>query len=643
MPHDGPWGDGMCGIAGFEAHGSTDPEIAETLLAHLAPRGPDGAWHRRVGAWELVQTRLSVIDLSPSVRYPMPNETNDVWLLFNGEVYNHLDLRRHLERLGHRFRTRCDAEVVVHGWEEWGPAVFRKLSGMWAIALCDVRTNEVVLARDARGVKPLVWTAGSRFAFSSDAMALVGAGLSIGEVDPDAIAEFGAFHYVPPPGTGLRDVEQVPAGSYLRRSADGRVTIDAWAPSVFDGAPSESVTDQEADAAIQRAVDRQLQADVPVGIFLSGGVDSALVLDCAAKSHKSPVAFTIGFEGAGDYDETNAARDLARALGVEHHVHVLRPRFGDTIEAVASAFDTPFADPSAIATLPLARLARSHVTVALSGTGGDDLFAGYYRHRAIRLRRPFAALPTRLRRLAYGGGAFRGSERRTGLALATSYARRLAMSAGEDDRAFYLDLVGRSTSDDVAELFASGGALADARCSLAERNSLASGAQLSLAQIQEFELDTYLSGDLLVKEDRATMASGLEGRVPLLDEEVTLLAARTPEAQRAGLLAGKVLLRRIARQRLGRRVSATRKRGFAVPLGLFLQRGWREDALDWISSEPSVLLDTRQAHRLLSIRQRAPLDVWAVCALLAWERRLSRVRASSVPPRTSSARTPGST
>ena len=619
----------MCGLAGFERRAEDFEAVAQPLLAGLAHRGPDGAWAQQVGAWGLVQTRLAVVDLSPDVRYPMPNESGDTWLLFNGEIYNHPELRRDLESRGHSFRSRCDAEVIVHGYEEWGDDVFPRLNGMWAVALVDERKSELVLARDARGVKPLVRTTGERFAFSSEAMALVAAGLSAGQVDHDAVAEYAAFHYVPPPATGLDDVEQVPPGTLVRRFADGRIQSEKWSPRLFAAAPRVPVSTEEADRTLRGAVERQLRADVAVGVFLSGGIDSALLLAHAVDLGHRPAAFTVGFESAGDYDETVAARQLAHRLGVDHHVDVLKASFATSVDLVGRAFDSPFGDPSAIATLPLAQFARGSVTVALTGTGGDDLFAGYYRHRATRLRRLFSALPSPLRSLIGVAGVSRGSERTSGMSLAVSYAQRLAASSAVDDRDFYMSLTGSSTSRHVAALLLGDRTLHSARAPLAERHGLPGGCRLTLDQIQEFELETYLAGDLLVKEDRATMAWGLEGRVPWLDNEVALLAARTPEKQRATLWSGKVLLRRVARQRLGRRVARIRKRGFAVPLGLLLSHGWKTEAHDWLGSQRSELVDCARAIDRLRASPQNPLDLWALSALLAWEQRLAAMRTSA--------------
>lgn len=374
----------MCGIAGFASRAEVaDRNVAAVLSERLTRRGPDGAWHFSRCNVELVQTRLAVVDLSDKVTYPIPNEDENVWLVFNGEIYDHHVMRQELEVLGHQFRTRCDAEVVVHAYEEWGDKAFGRLNGMFALAILDERCKELVLARDQFGIKPLVQTVTGRFAFASDAVALVSAGLTAGEIDADAMAEFAAFNYIPPPLTGLRAIEHVPTGVAIHRRADGTETSMPFASSPFAGDPRQAPVDPKAlNAALQQAVRRQLRADVDVGVLLSGGMDSALLLSCAVDAEVRPRAYTVAFARYGDYDESARAARLATALGGEHEIATFSSGFETAVNSVASAFDQPFADSSAIATPQLARLAKSSSTVVLSGTGSDELFAGYYRVRA---------------------------------------------------------------------------------------------------------------------------------------------------------------------------------------------------------------------------------------------------------------------
>jgi asparagine synthase (glutamine-hydrolysing) len=609
----------MCGIAGFEPRGERDQEVATRLGDALASRGPNGTWsERRERAW-LVQTRLAVIDLSPAVRYPMPNEAGDVWLLYNGEIYNHAALRSELRGRGHSFHTRCDAEVVVHGYEEWGDALFARLNGMFALAIVDERGGDLVLARDRFGIKPLVRTTSGPFAFASTATALLRAGLCAPEVDEQAVREFLALHYVPPPHTGLAGVEEVLPGTLLRRGRDGRETTQRWAAQPLEE-PGDPVPVDTVEAVVGAAVERQLVADVEVGVFLSGGIDSSLVLSFAAEQGARPQAFTLSFPGYGDYDEADAAATAAGHYGVRHHRIPFNSTFGEAIEGVGAAFDQPFADSSAIPTLALATYTAEHVRVALSGTGGDDLFGGYYRHRAHRLRPLLTAVPHAVAERLSSPAGQGGDERRSGVALMRSYARRLVSAGGSGDVAQYLGLIGGLTSPsglgavrlDVDARTIAGG--------LAARYGLREGAPGStLRRLQEFELATYLPGDLLRKEDRATMAVGLEARVPLLDDELVRLAATMPEAQKIGWTSGKRALRELARRRLPRSISAGRKRGFAFPLGALFRGDWRAEAADWFSSQPGRLVDGPAAAHLVLGGGAPAADLWALAVLARWE------------------------
>jgi len=614
----------VCGIAGFRTTRTDPAGPAQVLLDELSLRGPDGGWWEQAEGWCLVQTRLAVFDLSDQVRYPMTNEDGSVLLLFNGEVYNHLDLRAELLGLGHVFATHCDAEVVVHGYEQWGTGVLSRLNAMFALAILDRRTGELLLARDERGIKPLVRTTRGPVAFGSDALALVAAGLVDGTVDQAAIAQYLAFHYVPEPRTGLADVESVLPGTAVRIAADGTETVLRWSGPVFDRPEDRRpVSFEEADEVLRRAVERQLQADVEVGVFLSGGVDSALVLDYAVELGARPKAFTIGFAGTGDYDESEAAAAVARRLGVPHEVELLDVTFLDAVGELGRAYDIPLADESAIATLPLARMARRQVTVALSGTGGDDLFAGYYRHRAPAAARALRAVPRPLLSRLAAGSPDRGAERRNAVTLARSYAIRLARLAAGGARGHeqYLELVGSSTSPEVLDALLQSTDLAAARRAVGERLGLHAA---TLDDLQDFELRSYLPGCILLKEDRATMAHSLEARVPLLDDEVVALASRTPTSQRAGLRGGKVLLRQVAERRLPWKQG--RKRGFAVPLRALFDGPWYDDAVSWLREGDSALVDGPAAAALVGRSDVSPLELWGVCALRAWEDQLGLAR-----------------
>jgi asparagine synthase (glutamine-hydrolysing) len=616
----------MCGIAGFVIDGVDATAASAALLDALRARGPDGSWSAVRGPLALVETRLAVIDLSNEVVYPMANESGDVHLVFNGEIYDHHLLRNELEGHGHRFRTHCDAEVVLHGYEQWGDDVFPHLNGMFALAIVDERSGDVLLARDRLGIKPLVRTTGRRFAFASDAIALVAAGLSAGEVDLAAIRAFAAFHYVPPPATGIADVVQVAPGTAIRRRRDGTEEPFVWAEAPFAKAThGDGVTLDEAEEALLTAVRRQLVADVGVGVFLSGGLDSTLVLYAAVALGTHPQAFSLGFTGHGDYDESAAAAQVASKLGVPHHVAQFTASFDDAVNAVADAYDAPFADASAIAMIQLAELARAHVTVALSGTGGDELFAGYYRQRAHRVRSLGGRVPAVVRRRRpTPQGRARGSRMR----LVGSYLARLADAGGRTDVDQYLALVGHLSSPAGLAALRFSSKPAETATQIAERFGFAEPlSPTQLRAIQRFELRTYLPGDLLYKEDRATMAVGLEGRVPLLDDALLELAERTPENRMMSLRHGKIILRELA-ERFGAPLTGL-KRGFAVPLGAYFEGPWRGDAQEWFISAETDLVERDAAVRLLDEHAPPASDLWMLATLVAWENRLKRARSTA--------------
>ncbi|MEA2154673.1 MAG: hypothetical protein QOE11_813 [Solirubrobacteraceae bacterium] len=619
----------MCGIAGFAlAPGELEHTRADALLERIGRRGPDGSWVATHAGHCLVQTRLAIIDLDPRVTYPMPNEDGDVWLVFNGEIYDHAALRAELERHGHRFATRCDAEVVVHAYEQWGVGCFARLHGMFALAIADERSGDLVLARDRFGIKPLVRTTGDRMAFASDALALVAAGLSGGRIDPGAVREHLALHVVGAPLTGVEDLADLAPGSWLRRRRDGSEEAATYA-SVDPGgpAPREPVGLGDLEDALRLAVGRQLVADVPVGVFLSSGIDSSLVLSYAAELGARPAAFTIGFAGFGDYDERGGAAALAARLGVEHHYAELDVGFAEAVQEHGRAFDRPFADSSAIATLRLARLARGSVTVALSGTGGDELFAGYYRHRAHRLRRAGQLTPGRLAGWLAGRAAGGEGARRNALALFAGYAERLAAAGVGDEAAQYLALL---TAADPGVLAASLAVPVDVHRSaagFARRTGLRRRPGSTPARdFAGHDARSYLPSDLLVKEDRSTMAFGLEARVPLLDDAVLDVALRMPDSQKHGLRAGKLPLREIAARRLPGDVHRGRKRGFAVPLGPLLRGRWRDEARAWLHDAPSEWVDGPRAAALLDRTPVPAAAVWALVALAAWEQSLAEAR-----------------
>jgi asparagine synthase (glutamine-hydrolysing) len=413
----------------------------------------------------------------------------------------------------------------------------------------------------------------------------------------------------------------------IRRRRDGTEDEVVWGEVPFFETHGEVATIDEAEQTLLAAVQRQLAADVEVGVFLSGGLDSTLVLHAAVALGARPQAFSLGFAGHGDYDEAGSASRVARRLGVPHHVAQFSASFVDAVHAVARAYDTPLADPSAVAMIELARLARARVTVALSGTGGDDLFGGYYRHRAHRLRRLVGQVPPRLLRQASRAASAQGWARRSRIQLAASYVARLAAAGGRSDAEQYLALIGTLTSSRGFAALRFAADPAEDVVRIARRFGFQEPlSPTPLRAIQRFELRTYLPGDLLCKEDRATMAVGLEARVPLLDETMISLAERTPEHRLMSLQRGKIILRELA-ERFGAPVSSL-KRGFAVPLGSYFEGPWRAEAREWFGSLESELVDRTTTISLAGEKTPPATDLWMLATLAAWEDRLRKARST---------------
>jgi len=618
----------MCGIGGFESS-DMDSERAARLRASLAHRGPDADSWGVHGGHVLIQTRLAVIDLSDRVTYPMGNETGDVWLTFNGEIYDHHLLRTQLEGLGQTFETRCDSEVVVHAFEEWDIEAFSRLNGMFALAIVDERDGRVVLARDEFGIKPLCHTTGASFAWSSDAVSLVEAGLADARFSEDDIGEFAGFHYVPPPHTGLTSVTQLPPGTVLTRDREGRTRSVRFSASRADTVEHhDSSPVERVDAALSAAVGRQLVADVDVGVLLSSGIDSALLLSYATEAGASPAAFTLAFPGAGNYDETAMAARVASFFGVAHEVESFDSTFSDALLGVSSAFDQPFADASSIATLQLASLARSGSTVVLSGTGGDEQFGGYNRLRAHRLRgvaRIIASLGQ-----AGGESGGRGVERRSAQALRSSYLRRLASCDNTSPDTQYMSLVGSSTTAIGLAALRMPISAGRARAAVAARHLPTNGGEASLLRrYMDFDRRSYLAGDVLAKEDRASMSVGLEARVPFLDAEVTRAGLSMGDGDLVSLRKGKLVLRELARRRLSPDLVRSGKRGFAVPLDQLLRGPWLPESIDWFDGAESELVDTDRVRQGLRASVLAAPDVWALGCPVSWEARINAACAAA--------------
>ncbi|MCX5671695.1 MAG: asparagine synthase (glutamine-hydrolyzing) [Planctomycetota bacterium] len=595
----------MCGIAGIirSDERPVDRDVLARMAARLVHRGPDqeGVWLD--GAAGLAVRRLAVIDPEGS-RQPLSNEDGSVWLAYNGEIYNYRALRADLSARGHTLRSAGDSEVLVHLYEDHGPDLLGHLGGMFAFAVWDGRRRRLLVARDRLGQKPLYWWHGPQgFVFASEVAALLECPDVPREADCRALGRFLRFGYVPAPETGLAGIRKLPPAHYLEfDAARGRVSGPTRYWDIPRG-PAESGTSaaewrERLRAALTEAVRSQLAADVPLGVLLSGGMDSSVVTALAAAGAPAPLrTFTVRFGDAG-WDESAYARAVARRFGTDHTEVSVEPRGVEVLGELVERHGEPFADSSSIAMYYLAREARRQVTVALSGDGGDESFGGYPRHAALAMSE---GMGPRGRRLLARLG--RRMAPRAGRKSRWNAARRFLTALDLDPLPRYLAWRSLFSAEDLAALatpeFAAA-ALADDPLT-AWRGAIAGlESRPWVDRAMAIDLADYLPNDCLAKADVASMRHSLEVRSPMLDHRVVELARRMPAdlkwRRRLGRLPqGKAILREAFARDLPPSVLRRRKMGFGVPVSRWLAT----EHADWMRG---ILLDRRTLARGLTRR-----------------------------------------
>ena len=551
----------MCGICGIaSSRGAVDREQLGRMAATLVHRGPDSEGMHLDGPVGIAARRLAIIDLTGGDQ-PIANEDGSVVVVQNGEIYNYRELEHQLERAGHTFRTRCDTEVLVHGYEEWGDGVWERLRGMFAVAVWDGRRERLTLARDRFGIKPLYYRdRDGELSFASELDAL-----PHGDVDLDALEAFLTFNVVPAPLSIFADIRKLLPGHTLSWES-GRTTTARFArpgPLPTRHGEDEAELVEECRARLRDSVRAHLIADVPVGVLLSGGVDSGALAALAAEESSEAVrTFSIGFEEAS-FDELAGARAVANRYGTNHRELVLRPDAALLLPALAEAFDEPFADSSALPTYLVSKLAAEDVKVALSGEGGDELFGGYYTYVADQLAErigPLATvarplvdrLPTSTRRVSFEYKAKRFAQAAHLPPLERHHGWKEIFSP-----AARAELTGRRSAFDP---------LATYRTRFAETE----GHEL-VTRLQDVDFGLYLVDDLLTKTDRASMAWSLEARVPFMDTVVANFAFSLPVKHKVRGLSKKRLLRKAVEPLLPHEVVHGRKRGFSIPAAAWLR------------------------------------------------------------------------
>jgi asparagine synthase (glutamine-hydrolysing) len=639
----------MCGIAGlFEINGhrhDSDPAFAARLMADtLVHRGPDGA-----GAWGDAEAgigfghrRLAIIDLTPTGAQPMHSADGRYVIVYNGEVYNFRALRQELEVDGHTFRGTSDTEVMLAAFSQWGvEKAVRRFVGMFAFAVFDRTDRRLHLVRDRLGIKPLYWSLSEGLLlFGSELRALLAHPAFRPVIDREAVSAFLRYSYVPTPATIFRGVEKLPPGSILSIGPDGEPAIRPyWELGHVVGQPPRIGIDageaaDELYALLREAVHGRMIADVPIGAFLSGGIDSSTIVALMQSCSDRPVrTFTIGFHEK-TYDESSYAREMAKQLGTEHTEVMLGADAALALVGdIAEWFDEPFADSSQLPTYLVSRMTRQHVTVALSGDGGDELFGGYPKYDIVdNAWRRVSHLPRGLRRL-FGRALTAMPERALAAAAARTLdtgraerisekSRRLAAAiaaADADEAAAAVDVVGIDEP----------GLVPGAAGSLRPRQipGLAASLPDLVSRMQAQDMAGYLPDDILTKVDRCSMAVGLEARVPLLDHRVVEFIWSLPAALRRGDKP-KALLKSVLARYVPPAMVERPKRGFSVPLAQWLRgplREWAEDLLSPHKLAKEGLLDIGRVralwHRHLSNREQNATALWNILMLRAWSER----------------------
>jgi asparagine synthase (glutamine-hydrolysing) len=619
----------MCGITGifeFERGRDISPELVHRMNETIVHRGPDDEGIYTGPGIGLGFRRLSIIDLQGG-HQPISNEDGTIWVMLNGEIYNYLELRQDLDQRGHRFATRSDTESIVHLYEEYGEGCFAKLRGMFAIALWDSRESKLLLARDRLGKKPLFYAADAqRILFGSELKSLLAGGVSKSNVNPQAISDYFSLGYIPAPKTIYHSVSKVLPGHYIVASKSVLRDVSYWDISF---ANVEERSEEEWSEIVRHqvceATRMRLMSDVPLGAFLSGGIDSSSIVAMMSRIMNRPVTTcSIGF-GVKEYNETEYAQQIAKLFASDHHESIVHPSAIDVVNKLAWHFDEPFADSSAVPTYYVSKVAREHVTVALGGDGGDESFAGYRRYLfdyyENRLRQ---YVPGWMRRGIFGPlGKYYPP-----LAAAPRVFRAKAtlQSLSRTPLEGYFNSVSIFRPGDKARLFTP-----DFHRLLGGYDSIAvfehyysrAGTDDLLSRIQYVDIKTYLPDDILAKVDRASMAVSLEVRAPLLDHHLMERVAAMPSSLKLRGRSGKHILKKAMEPLLPYDILYRKKQGFAVPLDRWFRGELKELAHDSLFRANDGIFDAKFLQKIWEQHQSGHYDrsahMWSILMFRKWQ------------------------
>lgn len=618
----------MCGITGYWGRGNE--AILNAMIDTLSHRGPDDKGVYVKDDVGLAQRRLSIIDTSSAGHQPMSNEDGTIQLVFNGEIYNFLELKKDLSR-NHIFKSSTDTEVIIHLYEEIGEKVFEKIHGMFAIALYDLRKNKLILARDRMGKKPLYWGIHNKtFMFGSELKSLMAHPQFTKEIDIESVNKYLVYEYVPTPHSIFRNTYKLEPGTYLVWDRKNIQKNQFWKPTFLPKETSFSKSIEELDTLLEKAVSDRLVADVPVGIFLSGGIDSSLVTYYASKASKTKIkTFSIGFKEKS-FDESEYARKVAQHVGTEHFEKILDAKDSiNIIPKVAELLDEPIADSSIIPTYLLSEFTREHVTVVLGGDGGDELFCGYDTFTAHKLAFVYAKIPLFLRKIF----------ETIALKLPTSFSN---MSLDFKIKKFIGGFYGKEkyrnqrwlgafTEQDREKLFnekvwkslKKKNEFEDIDTYIKESDSSEFYDQLGL-QYQRM----YMMDQVLVKVDRASMFNSLEVRAPLLDTRIVDFANHLPIDFKFKGFEKKYILKKLMEGRLPHEILYRKKKGFGMPIGEWLRGDLRPLVLDVLgekSLQEMNLFNPEYVQKILDEHMKGKKDnrkqTWTLLMFALWWRK----------------------
>lgn len=586
----------MCGIAGIylqnSKHSTELKNRVTSMTSRLAHRGPDDYGIFTNGTVALGHRRLSIIDLSTG-HQPMFNEDGTVCIVFNGEIYNFAEIKAELIGKGHRFSSNSDTETIIHAYEEWGKQCVNKLRGMFAFALWDAKARTLFLARDRVGKKPLFYAQyGDRFVFASEMKSLLVDPDLDRTIDEEALAAYFLFSYIPAPLTIYRNIRKLLPGHTLTVQ-DGRVTIERYWDLFFDPDTTKNETQfiEEFLALLDESVRIRLISDVPLGAFLSGGIDSSTVVALMHRYSREPVkTFTIGFGGntGGFDDERRYARLVAERYDTEHHEYEVLPTIESLLDGIVTSFDEPFADDSTIPSYYVCKMARQKVTVALSGIGGDEAFAGYERYLGFKVSQIYNRIPWLVREGLVARFVEQLPETASG-SYRINHLKRFVRSSSGDAAHRYLGFVSKLPERYKGLFFSESGKRFQEAIGVAEQRFLdifnADNAQDPINRVFHSDIKTYLPEDILACTDRMSMWNSLEVRAPFVDHKLLEYCARIPPALKMKWFRKKYLLKKGVSSLLPAEVLDHRKQGFVGPMTKWLQTDLKALTLRTLSAD----------------------------------------------------------